>query len=182
MASSAACVSVGAVVVLVAMAMARRGAGQEREEDRWHGRRAPTIGRPREFACITFLGERGGTGWGKVVAQAEVDAEGRFHLELPAQGGDRPRGRRDTLWAYRPGSLLAAMPVRRDSLPAGLPSRLNIGPPALSRFEVRGPEGGPVSLATITPRVLKREYLSVPDGLAEKIASETGPTARAGPC
>ena len=72
-----------------------------------------------------------GSTWGKVVAQAVVDERGNFHLDLPRANGDQPEVKQGTLWAYRTGSLLAAMPVSPGTLPTGLPARLVVGPPAL---------------------------------------------------
>ena len=102
-----------------------------------------------------------------------MDPKGRFQLEVP----HAREGRLDVGWGTALGvsSGLAhhLLTVRPGALPPGLPVRLVVGPPALSRFEVRGPDGQPIAGATITPRVLNRQYASVPDGLAELIAAET---------
>lgn len=120
-----------------------------------------------------FYSTRGGSGWGKVLAEAEVDTNGRFNLPLPLEPRGSQGNRWAALWAYRPGSLIAVISMRPDAQPRGLPVRFNVGPPSLSLFEVRASDGKPVPNATITPRVLSRHSLSLPDGLAERIAAET---------
>jgi RNA polymerase sigma factor (sigma-70 family) len=111
---------------------------------------------------------------GHVRAEARADDLGRFSLELPpvdaAWLGMVGSG---TLWAYRPGSYVATMPVYRGALPAGLPLRMVVGPSARALFEVRDPDGKPVAGARIEPMGLERYNAHVPDRLAELIGAET---------
>ncbi len=128
---------------------------------------------PAAGTGVYYSSLEAGNDWGRVVAQTMTDAQGRFRLEVPP-----PPARRDflpvgALWAYRPGSLVASRPVTRETLPPDLPITLVLDPPARAKFLIRGPDGRPVAGARIQPRVLHRDFLAVPDGLAERIADHT---------
>jgi RNA polymerase sigma factor (sigma-70 family) len=113
-------------------------------------------------------------GHAQLRAQASADPQGRFSLDFPpvivATAGWVGTG---SLWAYRPGSRVAFLPVYRGALPPGLPQRLVLGPPARAVFEVRGPDGKPVADARIEPRGLNSHYTNVPDELASIIGTST---------
>ena len=130
-------------------------------------------GLPTPGARVFYAEREGDSIWGKVAAEAVVDPKGRFQLTVSRAKDERLRVAWGTLWAYRPGSLIGLFNVREGALPPGVPVRLVVGPPAISPFEVRGPDGRPIAGATITPRVLFRQYASVPDGLADLIAADT---------
>ncbi len=120
-----------------------------------------------------------GLSYGEVRATTDVDARGRFSLDIPPVEAPMPGWvGTGVLWAFRPGSLVASMPVYRGALPEGLPQRLVVGPPARARFEVRCPDGTPAVGARIEPRVLNRNNSSVPDGLAALIGADTLTSAR----
>ncbi len=116
---------------------------------------------------------------GLVRSETRADAHGRFSLEIPpvevAMAGWLGTG---TLWAYRPGSLVASIPIYRGALPPGLPQRLVLGPTARAVFEVRGPDGKPAVGARIEPRALNSHHASVPDDLASIIGADTVTDAR----
>ena len=105
-----------------------------------------------------------------VRAEMTADDQGRFSLDVPPVEspwlGMIGTG---TLWAYRPGSLVATMPVYRGALPPGLPLRLVVGPPARALFEVHDPDGKPAAGVRIEPTVLDRHNALVPDRLAALI-------------
>ncbi len=137
-------------------------------------------GRPAADVAV-FASTRGGTPrWGQVVAQARTDAEGRFRIDLPAAESNRSASysHADTLWAYRPGRLLASLPISRDSISPDVTVKLVLGPPSITTFIVRDPDGKPVAGAMVEPRVLFRNFQSVPDGLAGRIAAATITDAR----
>ena len=70
------------------------------------------------------------------LAQVETDAEGRFTIDAPVGGGDRPRSL--TLWAHAPGTRVAiASPSNRPKDDRG-PIRLALGPPARTPVRVLG--------------------------------------------
>ncbi len=135
-------------------------------------------GQPAEGVQVLYSERRPGHNWSQVIAEATADAEGRFHLEVPLAEGIGPVVSDGVLWAYRPGSLVASLPVFRGTLPPGLPARLVVSPAARTAFEVHDPNGRPLAGARIEPRVLNRRFVSVPDGLAERIAVETVTDAR----
>jgi RNA polymerase sigma factor (sigma-70 family) len=116
---------------------------------------------------------------GHIRAETRADAEGRFSLELPPVDGSWPGTvGTGTVWAYRPGSLVATIPVYRGALPRGLPLRLAVGPSGGAHFEVHDPDGKPVAGARIEPQRLGRHNAHVPDRLAELIGAETVTNAR----
>jgi hypothetical protein len=118
-------------------------------------------------------------GHGQLRAQASADPQGWFSLDFPpvvvASPGWVGTG---TLWAYRPGSRVAFLPVYRGALAPGLSQRLVLGPPARAVFEVRGPDGKPVADARIEPRRLSSHDANVPDELASIIGTSTITDAR----
>jgi hypothetical protein len=128
---------------------------------------------PAAGVGVYYSTREAGNAWGGVVAQTVTDAQGRFRLEVPAPAARRNFLPACALWAYRPGSLVASRPVTRETLPPDLPITLVLDPPARSKFLIRGPDGRPVAGARIQPRVLHREFLAVPDGLAERVADQT---------
>ena len=115
-----------------------------------------------------------------VRAEMHGRRRGRFSLEFPPVEGAWPGMiGTGTLWAYRPGSVVATMPVYRGALPPGLPlaARGRVHRPR-ALFEVHDPDGKPVAGARIEPQVLERDYALVPDRLAALIAAETVTDAR----
>ena len=112
-------------------------------------------------------------------AEMNADDRGRFSLDIPSVASPWV-GMIGTgmLWAYRPGSLVATIPVYQGAIPPGLPLRLVTGPPAGAIFEVRNPDGQPVVGAKIEPRALERDWALVPDPLAALIGDETVTDAR----
>jgi hypothetical protein len=130
-------------------------------------------GRPAAgVAIFGSLSRNASRGWGQVVTEARTDEQGRFRLEIPADPA-RPGPKPGAIWAYQPGRLVASYAVLRGNVHGDVPLRLALGPPATTSVEVRDPGGKPVAGATIMPRVLNRGYLSVPDGLAARIAADT---------
>jgi RNA polymerase sigma factor (sigma-70 family) len=131
-------------------------------------------GKPAKGTRVFYSTRDHNYDFGHVRSEILADAQGRYALEVPTVEGIFPQGiGTGTLWAYRPGSLVASMPIHRGYLPAGLPQRLVLGPPAWSVFEVRSPDGAPVVGARIEPRSLSRRIHSyVPDGLAELIEAD----------
>ena len=111
---------------------------------------------------------------GHLRAEAVADAEGRFSLVIPPVDGPWPgligAG---TLWAYRPGSFVATIPVYRGALRPGSALRIGVGPTAGALFEVHHPDGRPVVGAKVSPRLLDRHIAEVPDRLADLIGFET---------
>ena len=131
------------------------------------GRRRPAAG-----AGVFFSTRGAGGGWGEVVARTETDARGRFRLEVPGAAGRRARaGHALGVSAGLAGRHALDRPARRCR-PDGL-SDLVLDEPARAEFLVRGPDGRPVAGARIQPRVLDRDFFSVPDGLAERIEAQT---------
>jgi len=110
--------------------------------------------------------------WGRVVVETRTDDQGRFRLAMPADA-TRLLPEYGAIWAYLPGRLVASRVVRRGTVHGDVPIRLVLGPPSTTKVEVRDPDGKPVAGATVMPRVLNRDSLVVPDGLAERIAAGT---------
>jgi hypothetical protein len=131
--------------------------------------------RPAAGVGVYFSTRGAGAGWGNVVAQTETDAQGRFRLEVPAAPGGGPKP--GTLWAYRPGALVATRGISRETLPPDWPVSMMIDEPARAEYLVHGPDGRPVADARIQPRVLRRESFSVPDELAERIEAQAASDA-----
>ena len=92
----------------------------------------------------------------KFAHEMNADDRGRFSLDIPSVASPWV-GMIGTgmLWAYRPGSLVATIPVYQGAIPPGLPLRLVTGPPAGAIFEVRDPDGKPVVGAKIEPQALE---------------------------
>jgi RNA polymerase sigma factor (sigma-70 family) len=132
-------------------------------------------GKPVTGVRVFYSARDHGFDFGHVRSETRADAEGRYTLAVPTLEGIFPGGiGTGTLWAYRPGSLVALMPVHRGYLPPGLGQRLVLGPPARAAFEVRSPDGAPVVGAQVEPRSLRRRIHGyVPDGLAELIGADT---------
>lgn len=114
-----------------------------------------------------------GTGWGRVVAETKTDALGRFHVPWPKGTTVRRAAYEDTIWAYRPGSLLASERIPNHGPTESFEARLALGLPARTVFDIRNPDGLPIAGAKIYPRVLIHGSLSVPDELAKVLESET---------
>lgn len=125
--------------------------------------------RPAEGVEVLYSTHRPGVGWGRVVARTKTDAEGRYHLKVAGPPVATEPGR---LWAYRRGNLVASRPITVDIPARAQPLELVLDPPARAVFVVRGPNGQPVAGARIQPRVLQRDFSSVPDGLAEEIEAQ----------
>ncbi|MFO0950534.1 MAG: sigma-70 family RNA polymerase sigma factor [Isosphaeraceae bacterium] len=135
-------------------------------------------GLPAEgVTVLASLRDVGGI-WGRVVAETRTDDQGRFRLEFPADHFRKDFLPGGAIWAYRPGSLVGSYPVHQGNVHSDVSLRLAVGPASTATVEVRDPEGKPVAGAHVTPRVLVRDYLSVPDGLAERIAAEAVTDAR----
>lgn len=114
--------------------------------------------------------------WGKVDRESRTEHDGTFRLELATDAEGRQQIKPGVIWAYQPGKLLASYRVQPETAYPNLPLRLVIAPPVQSTFEIRDPEGKPVAGARIKPRVIHRDYWSipsVPDGLADLIEAET---------
>jgi RNA polymerase sigma factor (sigma-70 family) len=136
-------------------------------------------GTPAKDARVFFSTRDDVSGDGRVRAETGADAQGRFSLEItPAEGVMAGFPGTGMLWAYRPGSLIAFVPVFRGALPPGLPQRLVLGPPAHTVFEVRGPDGKPVVGARIEPHSLNSHHALVPDGLASLMGASAVTDAR----
>ena len=132
-------------------------------------------GRPAPGAELIAAGGDGDGGPPASMGRATADEQGRFSLELPAGACvcDRP-----TLWAHRPGSVAASVPIDRAAL-AGLPIRLTLGSPSHAGFVVAGPDGKPVAGARVLARRLSRDDLAVPDALADRLSATTDGQGRA---
>ena len=106
------------------------------------------------------------------LAQVETDAAGRFAIDAPVGGGDRPRSL--TLWAHAPGTRVAiASPSNRPKDDRG-PIRLALGPPARAPVRVLSGDGKPVAGATV------RLSASVwPAGLRARLEATTDARGRA---
>ena len=106
------------------------------------------------------------------LAQVETDAEGRFAIDAPVGGGDRPPSL--TLWAHAPGTRVAiASPSNRPKDDRG-PIRLALGPPARTPVRVRGVDGKPVAGATV-----RLSPLVWPAGLRARLEATTDARGRA---
>ena len=106
------------------------------------------------------------------LAQVETDAEGRFTIDAPVGGGDRPRSL--TLWAHSPGTRVAiASPSNRPKDDRG-PIRLALGPPARTPVRVLGVDGKPVAGATV-----RLSPLDWPAGLRARLEATTDARGRA---
>ena len=99
-------------------------------------------GKPAKGTRVFYSTRDHGYDFGHVRSEIRADAEGRYALEVPTLEGIFPQGiGTGAIWAYRPGSLVASMPIHRGYFPRGLPQRLIMGPPAWAVFEVRSPDG-----------------------------------------
>ena len=100
------------------------------------------------------------------LAQVETDAEGRFAIDAPVDGDDRPRFL--TLWAHSPQTRVAiASPSTRPKDDRG-PIRLTLGPPASTPVRVRGGDGQPVVGATV-----RLSPFACPAGLRARLETTT---------
>ena len=100
------------------------------------------------------------------LAQVETDAEGRFTIDAPVGGGDRPGSL--TLWAHSPGTRVAiASPFDRPKDDRG-PIGLALGPPARTTVRVLGVGGKPVAGATV-----RLSPLDWPAGLRARLEATT---------
>ena len=109
-----------------------------------------------------------------LLGRALTDAEGRFALELSGS----PEGREQpTLWAFRPGSVLASSPVDRE-MAGGRPVVLILGSAARAAFVVAGPDGRPVVGARVIPRRVAREVAEVPEAVAALASATTDQEGR----
>ncbi|HZW33300.1 MAG TPA: hypothetical protein VFF52_21460 [Isosphaeraceae bacterium] len=110
-----------------------------------------------------------------VVMATRTDAQGRFHLTYSRLGQVLIYGVH--VWAYRPGSALAAAWIRR------LPPTLVLRKPAPRHVKLEGPDGNPIAGARIAPRVLSVAGDSgeawTPEPLLEPLTVTTGPDGRA---
>jgi RNA polymerase sigma factor (sigma-70 family) len=136
-------------------------------------------GRPARGARVFFSLVDHAFDDGTVRADTFTGDGGQFNMPIPHV--DVPwAGFLDTgaLWVYRPGSLVASMPVYRGALPPGLPERFVLAPRTRVEFEVVGPDGKAVTDARIEPSTIDRDHAHVPDRLASIIAAETVTNAR----
>jgi hypothetical protein len=131
-------------------------------------------GDPAKGAIVLFSTVEHAYEQGDVRAETPTGDGGKFQLDIsPVDipwAGFVGTG---TLWAYKPGSLVAFVPVYRGALPPGLPQRLVLGPPTRAPVEVLGPDGKAVHGAKVEPRALAQDRASVPDRLASLIGAET---------
>ncbi len=134
-------------------------------------------GKPAKDVRIFYSIREAGSGhWGRVLAEMTTDDAGHFVFLGPLDGdkkGSSKFGGQGVIWAYRPGSLVASVVVSEPTFPAGSEARLRIEPAARTIIDIRSPEGQPIVGAHIKPRLLYRDYISAPDGLAELIEAET---------
>jgi hypothetical protein len=106
------------------------------------------------------------------LAQVETDAEGRFTVDAPAGGGDRPRFL--SLWAHAPGSRIAVASLARRAKDDRGPIQLTLGPPAKMPVRVRGADGKPMAAAKV--RLSSRVF---PAGLRARLEATTDAQGRA---
>ncbi|MDR3634715.1 MAG: carboxypeptidase regulatory-like domain-containing protein [Isosphaeraceae bacterium] len=140
---------------------------------------ADAEGKPLAGAGVFLTGLQTVGGWPPVLARATTDASGKFRLDAPADIDDPAAPAAAALWAVRPGLLVASRVLRPGTLPAGLPVRLVLGPPARGTFEVVGPDGKPVAGARVIPRAITRDATAAPDALGSLIAATTDGEGRA---
>jgi RNA polymerase sigma factor (sigma-70 family) len=130
-------------------------------------------GSPAKGASVFVSTVEHAYGHGEVRVGTITADTGEFHLDIPHVDVSLPGiVGTGTLWAYRPGLLVASMSVYRGALPPGLPQRLVLGLPTRAPFQVFGPDGKAVERAMIEPRVLARNSAQVPDRLASMIGAE----------
>ena len=110
-----------------------------------------------------------------LMGRTKSDGEGRFVLTFTEEPSACERA---TLWAFRPGAVVASIPIDRDSL-QGRAVRLKLGSPGRATFVVAGPDGQPVSGARVVPRTVAREVLELPEALAELASTTTDREGRA---
>jgi RNA polymerase sigma factor (sigma-70 family) len=160
-------VSIGAVLVLAALAFAAR---QENRQVVFTGTVVDSAGGPVEGAEIvaTFRDRR--EGMNEVVAETRSDAQGRYRLTVPVFNGDPRRFWASAVWAHVPGRLVASRELGPLVDSADVPVQFVIGPPAQTAFEVRAPDGSPVAGAKIAPAVVYRGALAVPKKLGSRIS------------
>ncbi len=104
-------------------------------------------GKPVADAQVVFFAARHfGGGGDPVEVQTKSDAGGQFRIAFPplrraTKGGVH-------VWAYRPGSAIASVPIY---LP---PFDLVLRKPQPKTVKVEGPDGRPVAGAIVSPRVI----------------------------
>jgi hypothetical protein len=84
-------------------------------------------------------------------ARGECDSRGEFALEVPQSWIDLDSGKRLILWAWKPGSAIAAAMFEAAELPVGQHVELRLGAPARSPLDVVDPDGKPVAGARVRP-------------------------------
>src|SRR5262249_38274277 len=107
---------------------------------------------------------------GRIVDRARTDEQGRFRLQALPDTSERATAESSAIWAYRPGSLAAVLPVRRGTIPSGVPLQLVLGPPAEAIFEVRDSEGASVAGVSVIPTGLTHSPYTLPEELSEEVA------------
>jgi RNA polymerase sigma factor (sigma-70 family) len=137
-------------------------------------------GTPARGARVFFSSRDHGYDEGEVRAETVTRDGGEFDLDVPKVdapwAGSVGSG---ALWAYRPGSVVASMPVYRGALPLGLPEQFVLAPGSRAVFEVVGPDGNPVSGAMIEPLAFDRDTAAtIPRRLASIIGADTITNAR----
>ncbi len=125
-------------------------------------------GKPAADARVFYFAPRPWNGGGNLVEVAtKTDATGRFRLAAPP----RKRANWFLIWAYRPGSAIAA---KSSNTP---PFDLVLRQPRPRKVQVEGPDGRPIPGAIISPRILypaaQDRRSEVPEALANLLAVTT---------
>jgi RNA polymerase sigma factor (sigma-70 family) len=123
----------------------------------------------RNAEVVASFRERG-PNFGAVTSSTRSDDQGNYRISVPRLDGDPRRFWASAVWAYSPGRLVASRELGPLINSPDVPIRLVVGQPARTLLEVRGPDGKPIAGARISPRGLKRGYLSIPAGLGDHIA------------
>ena len=138
-----------------------------------HGVVTDAEGKPVAGADVFLTGLQTVGGWPPVLARATSDPSGKFRVDAPADTDDPAAPAAAALWAVRPGALVASRLLRPGTLPAGVPVRLVLGPPARADFQVIGPDGKPLAGAKVIPRAITRDATAAPDALGSLVAART---------
>jgi hypothetical protein len=126
-----------------------------------------------------------------VKARATSDPQGRFRVTVPDLKDARMANLPLTFWAFRAGLGLGAVSFTRSRPPKEDAFVVRLGAPGGTPVRVLGPDGAPVARARVSPlqsrvdsvpgSVTRRGELPafpVPDELADRLATTTGPDGR----
>ena len=152
--------------VFVAIVLSLPGAGREA---------VPLVGvvldahdGPAAGVAVIASGGRWSGGAPIVLGRAMTDERGGFRIlavEDPATT-DHP-----TVWAFRPGSLVARQPIRDGDAVA--PIRLTLGAAGNAAVSVNDPDGHPIAGARVIPRRASGEPWAIPEALGDLVAATT---------